>query len=466
MSIRRSPSANHGEQNNPMTISRRSLIKAGLGGALAALVPPHEASGISTAIGTAPAGRRIRFGLNYVPRKNWWYCWSDWDANSIREDLQAIADLGMDHIRIQCLWPIFQPGINFVSPRALERLHALLDAANGEGLDVEVAVLDGWLSGFAFLPAWVTPLATDGSRKIFTNPEIIEAEKLLFTAIGKSIGGHPRFLGFDLGNEVGVLQKIDNLKNSVSQEEADNWASIMLAHCEQICPGKFHVNGVDHTHWFADLGFSRQNLGHAGSATVVHCYAYWTGALDHYRYDQVGSLHLAEYMVELARAYQANDQRQVWVQEVGTSREWMPESYISEYATTLLENAAMCQNVWGFTWWCSHDIDPAMKGFLSLEYALGVFDQQNRVKPLGTTLSRLAEEWRKNPPAVISRPVALVIPDKGLAKRGDAADWSIAKRYMDLVSRGVRPALVLENRAADKAYLKNRGIEELVKMTG
>jgi hypothetical protein len=49
---------------------------------------------------------------------------------------------------------------------------------------------------------------------------------------------------------------------------------------------------------------------------------------------------------------------------------------------------------------------------------LGVLDQQNRVKPLGRTLSSLAEEWRKNPPAVISRSVALVIPDKGLPKKG------------------------------------------------
>jgi hypothetical protein len=167
-------------------------------------------------------------------------------------------------------------------------------------------------------------------------------------------------------------------------------------------------------------------------------------------------------MVELARAYQASDQRAVWVQEVGTSSEWMPEAYISEYATTLLANAAACQNVWGFTWWCSHDIDRAMKGFLSLEYTLGVLDQQNRVKPLGTTLSTLAEQWRKNPPAVISRSVALVIPDKGLSKKGDAADWSIAKQYMDLVSRGRRPAIVLESRAGDKAYLKSRGIEELI----
>jgi hypothetical protein len=59
-----------------------------------------------------------------------------------------------------------------------------------------------------------------------------------------------------------------------------------------------------------------------------------------------------------------------------------------------------------------------MKGFLSLEYRLGVLDQQNRVKPLGRTLSGLADEWRKNPPAVISGSVALVIADKGLSKKG------------------------------------------------
>jgi hypothetical protein len=140
----------------------------------------------------------------------------------------------------------------------------------------------------------------------------------------------------------------------------------------------------------------------------------------------------------------------VWIQEVGTSSDWIPEAYISEYATTLLENAAACQNVWGFTGWCSHDIDPAMKGFLSLEYTLGVFDQQNRVKTLGKALSKLADEWRKNPPAVISRSVVLVINDKGLSKKGDVADWSIAKQYMDLVSRGVRPAIVLESRAGEQ----------------
>lgn len=437
-------------------------MKAALGGAAAALASKYAASSIKP--GDHPS-KSIRVGLNYVPRKNWWYCWSDWDANSVREDLRAIADLGMDHIRIQCLWPVFQPGISFVSHEAINRLHELLELADHVNLDVEVAVLDGWLSGYAFLPAWVTPLATSGSHGVFTSLEVIEAEQFLFSRIAQAVGGHRRFLGFDLGNEVGVLQKNEGLNNDVSQAQADKWASTMLSHCEQIAPGKFHVNGVDHTHWFSDVGFTRSNLARIGSATVVHCYAYWTGALDHYRYDQVGCLHLAEYMVELARAYEAHDERPVWVQEVGTSSEWMPETYLPDYAIGLLSNVASCANVWGITWWCSHDIDPAIEGFLSLEYGLGVLDQQNRVKPLGKTLTRLAEDWRKNQPQALTRPTALVIPDAGLSNRGDVADWSIAKQYMDLVNRGVRPSIVLESRSGDEDYLKRRGIENLVKVT-
>jgi hypothetical protein len=87
-----------------------------------------------------------------------------------------------------------------------------------------------------------------------------------------------------------------------------------------------------------------------------------------------------------------------WVQEVGTSREWMPEEYIPEYATSLLRNAASCGNIWGFTWWCSHDIDPMIGGFLNLEYTLGVLDSKNQVKPIGKTIAKLAETIRHQTP--------------------------------------------------------------------
>lgn len=405
---------------------------------------------------TQTAPRTLRFGLNYVPRKNWWYAWNEWDRASISEDFDAIQNLGMDHIRIQCLWPIFQPGINHVSIPALDRLLELLNLADAANLDVQVTVLDGWLSGYSFLPVWVAPLAKD--ENIFTASRVIEAEMLLLQELATAIGQHKRFLGFDLGNEIDVEQDTDG--NHATLEDADQWAVKMLGEAERLAPGRFHVNGVDHRPWFGTEGFSRSNLATTGSATVVHCYAYWTGALKQYRYNDTGSLHLLEYMVELAKAYHTKSNRLVWVEEVGTSAEWMPENYIPEYARSLLANAASCANVWGYTWWCSHDIDRAFKGFLNLEYDLGVLDTKNRVKPIGKTLARLAEELRIHCSETPRRSTAVVIPDANIQLNR----WAVADRFMEEVQRGCSPALVLESRVRDEPYLRERGIVDLVRV--
>src|ERR1035441_6829175 len=65
---------------------------------------------------------RHRFGVNYTPSRNWWFCWNEWDADPIQRDLDAIAALGADHLRIMLVWPFFQPNATYVSPLHLERL--------------------------------------------------------------------------------------------------------------------------------------------------------------------------------------------------------------------------------------------------------------------------------------------------------------------------------------------------------
>lgn len=436
-----------------MKQTRREFICAALAG-----IGTVKAGGLTS---RARAATAPRFGVNYTPTKSWWYCWLDWDEKSIARDLRAVSALGMDHVRIQCLWPVFQPHINYVSHTALRRLRRLLDLAGSADLDVEVTVLDGWLSGYAFAPAWVEPKWKGEKRNIFTDAEVIEAERLLFKAIAAEVGRHPRFLGFDLGNELGVLQQRDF---PVKTAEADRWARDLLAYCEQLSPGRFHVNGVDHVHWFSNFGFSRENLAATGAATVLHAYILFTGALERYGYDGVGSLHLAEYCVELARAYQQDLNRPVWLQEFGASAEWMPASYIPEFAERTIRNAASCAGVWGFTWWSSHDLNPRLKGFARLEYDLGLLDYENRVKPAARTVSKLIREFRANPPAILPRPAALVISDDLLSAKPYPPDWTVAKAYMDLIARGVRPAIVLERRLDDAAYLEARGIRELVRI--
>jgi hypothetical protein len=373
----------------------------------------------------------------------------------------------MDHVRIQCLWPFFQPGISNVSGRALANLHALLEAADGAGLDVEVTVLNGWMSGLSFLPAWVAPLFKPGDHSqgnIFTSAAVIEAEKLLLRRMAETVGKHRRFLGFDLGNELGVLMNANN--NPVTTEAADVWAKEMLRYCEEVAPGKLNVLGVDHSHWYNDFGFSRGVLANTGSASIVHSYIYFDGVLERYKFDDPACAHLAAYAVELAYAYQEDLARSVWVEEIGVSSKECPLAYQPTYMENAVRNIAATGKAWGITWWGSHDIDRADKSFGNYEYELGLIDQQNKPKALGLKFAELAASLRQSPQPVERRNTALVIPEFGLSREGWPPDWKFAGPYMKLIERGIVPAIVLERHAKDEAYLSERGITNLVTLQG
>ena len=405
----------------------------------------------------------VRFGVNYVPRSIWWYCWQDWDIHSIQEDLDAIAALGMDHIRVLCLWPMFQPGINWVSESCTTRMGELLDAADRAGLDVQVTVLNAWVSGFQFMPAWVAPLVLGrkgAQSNMFVDPDVFAAESFLFGKLAACCLPHRRFLGFDVGNELGVLM---NESNPATQSQADDWSHRIFRVCSECAPEKFHVNGVDHEDWFSDFGFSRSTLATDGAATVVHCYSLFTGALARYGPMGIGTLHLPEYMIEFAYAYQTNLRRPIWVEEIGVSPDWVPADQMTSHVESLVRNSVETGKIWGVTWWCSHDINPTIHGFNKLEYTLGLLDQQNRPKPLGKTLARLATELRRNV-KVAPRETALSVPRHGLSPDPAKPDWTYANAFMKLRAAGIRPAIVLDDRAQGEEYLRSRGITKIIKL--
>jgi hypothetical protein len=400
-----------------------------------------------------------RFGVNYTPSKNWWYSWMDWDRQSIADDLQAVASLGLDHLRIHCLWPWFQPAPDRVRPEALDRLEELLDLADAAGLDVEVSVLDGWLSGINFIPAW-----QEDGENVFTSPRMIAAEKFLFQCLARRIGSHRRFMGFDLGNELGVLMM---LNNPAAPQQADRWNNEMLSWCEALAPGKLHVNGVDHNHWFWNVGFTRPTLANSGALTSLHTYPFFTGMTRHYGSLGAGTFHAADYCIELARAFCDDPNRRYWIQEVGGLEEEHPILGLSRFAESLIRNTAGSRGFWGLTWWCSHDFYGRYAELDPSEMALGLLDVHNRPKPAGERIAALIEAYRQSPPEVIDRSLGLVLPDKIFTEHGgnDQPLRQFIAAFMHHTEQGRPPTIVLESRLQETGYLEARGISELERVS-
>lgn len=367
-----------------------------------------------------------RFGVNYVPSQGWLYSWTDWSASAVRDDLAAIAALGMDHVRVHCLWPVFQPNRSLVCANALAHLRELVDIAGDLGLAVSVCVLNGWMSGTWFRPSWQTD-----DMSAFTDPRALAAERDFISAVADTVADRPAFLGIDIGNEPNVLAAYPT--NAVTRAQGDEWLRMLLAHSADVAPGGFHVAGVDHAPWLTDDSpFSRTALATHGSASVIHSWVFFTGALQRYGVAGTGTQHLARYLIELARAFQAHDDRPVWLQEIGVSPEWVAPDDLPVFASMIVENALRA-DPWGVTWWCSHDIDLALSGFDSLEYGLGLLTTDNAIKPAGRAVMESIERGHEGRSAGI-RPI-LELP------AGVTPDLEFADRYFALVADGADPII-------------------------
>ncbi len=356
-----------------------------------------------------------RFGVNYTPSKDWWYCWNDFDADSIRRDLDAVASLNADHIRIMALWTFFQPNPSWVSPAHLERLDALTALAEERGLDVCVSMLTGHLTGQNFKQGY------ERGADFFTDKALFDAQSLYFSELSKVLNKHGNFLGFDIGNELNCCWSTEDLA------AGDAWHRRILALAESLSPGRVHSNGVDHQPWFRDTTFSPACLASSQSIVPLHCWILFTGAIERAGRDPLHPrcLGLVPAMAALARSYAADPAKPVWCQEYGASEEWMDKGLIPEFLEKSTLKALEGGVAW-FTWWASHDIDRKFK-VNPLEYTLGLIGCDNKVKPQGESFARLAAGFRGR-----KAQLPKVLPPPPPQERGRDGAWPWIDAWLEL----------------------------------
>jgi endo-1,4-beta-mannosidase len=328
---------------------------------------------------------RPAFGVNYVPRDQWWNAWLDFDESSIAEDLAAIADLGCDHIRIHCLWTVFQPFPGSVSATAMKRLAIVLDRANDVGLDVWVTVLNGFLSGWVFRPPWLP------QQNLFTDPLAISTAHTLLTSVAELVSQHPAGAGIDLGNEPNVLANFE--PQAVDRDDLDRWARSLIGAVKSAAPELPVVLGADHLPWTTNSGFSPALLANELDLTTVHAWPYFSGFLDHFGEGNDKTWSIGAYLAQVAGAHQTAP-GPVWIQEIGVAPEWVSDVSIEHATERLLRHALAIPAVSALTWWASHDIHRHHGGFVQLEYSLGLLDTDNHVKPAGARFAEVIADLR------------------------------------------------------------------------
>jgi len=374
-------------------MNRRELMGGATAMAAALAVDPH-ALAASLRVKPSPVDARTgpghkldpgrhRFGVNYTPSRNWWFCWNDWDPDPIKRDLDAIAALGADHLRVLLIWPYFQPNPRYVSTLHLGRLDQLLGLMEERKLDALVTVFTGQLSGWFFLPPF-----NRAGEGFYTDPAVRAAQELFVRELAKVMNPHDNLIGYDLGNELNTCW-------SGSTAAGDAWMTKMFSLMESVLPGQLNINGVDQAPWFESNTFSPRALVARQIMPVMHCYPYWSGAVRYGGAMDPPSVGLLAAMAALIRSYAGTQQKPVWAGEFNTCIEQLTEKQQAlwlEQAVT----AALEEGVSWFSYWDSHDVDRRFD-FNSLEYSLGLLTNDGRVKEQGRVYQQLAASYRGKP---------------------------------------------------------------------
>lgn len=367
-------------------MNRRQFLTAS--SAAAAGVFAHSSAPAASALAQnrAAGGKldlgRHRFGINYTPSHDWWFCWNDWNTDPIHRDLDAIAALGADHLRIMLIWPFFQPNPTWVSPAHLERLEQLLTMMGERHLDALVTVFTGQLSGWYFLPSFNR--LSDG---FYTDATMRSAQELFVRELAGVMKPHANLIGFDFGNELNTCW-------TAPIPRGDAWMRGMFGLMNELLPGALNVNGVDHHPWFEPDTFSARALA-AARFPVMHCYPYWTGALQYGGAMDPPSVNLLAAMATLIRSFAGSQQKPVWAGEFNTCIEALPEKGQAAWLEKAVL-AAVEQGVSWFTYWDSHDVSRKFQ-FNPVEYSLGLLTNDGRVKDQGRVFKQLAEAYRGKP---------------------------------------------------------------------
>src|SRR5699024_10186253 len=131
--------------------------------------------------------------------------------------------------------------------------------------------------------------------------------------------------------------------------------------------------------------------------------------------------------------------RPLWLQDVGAPRSILVESDVPWFLRRTVETALDCPQLWGVTWWCSHDVSTELADFPLLDHTLGLFASARRLQAARAACAAAREQ---SPPAPRGRAIDVHVGPYPLLDRSSAAPGgSVFEAWMDASRAGDRPSV-------------------------
>jgi len=378
-------------------------------------------------------------GCNYWPRKKAMYWWANYDAGEVREEFALIKELGLRYVRLFLLWESFQPKPEQVSASAIKNLLTTCDIAGEIGLCMQPTFFTGHMSGPNWAPDWllngqprvegerqlVSLGRKDGSPfgiyNVYTEPFVVEAEKLQLRTVCGALKDHPAVWAYSLGNEPDLFCRPPNALAGKA------WVREMVRTIKSVDATHPVLIGLHTASLHADVGLRVDHVAEETDISVMHGYSI---------YDRLAR-HLLDpdYVPFMAALTAALAKRPVIFEEFGlcTHENDEPSRVIdmpqwngkirsnlfasdedgAEYYRQVLPRLQRVGALGAFAW-CFPDYDRSLWNLPPCDFQwherfFGLVRADGRIKPMG----KAVQDFARTNPVVQAAERTVMLPDSG-----------------------------------------------------
>jgi hypothetical protein len=320
----------------------------------------------------------VPVGAHYVPVEGPDWPWRT-GAASFDRAFAAMADAGLDTVRIDLLWSALEPAPGQYDADHLAVLDEVLEAARRHGLFLHPVLFVGGEVGDAY---WDIPWRA--GRHPHRDADLVELAVAHARELGHRWRSDPAIVAWDLADEPPHW-----LFRDTTDDEARAWTA-------SLCAG---LRAVDPDHLIT-VGTASQEIG-AGAfradvvadlldVATVHPYPTYEPGLYPDGLLSPRMTHAAAFETALS----AGAGRPVWVHEYGVSSAQFDPTLAGHY-DRLLAWSAFGRGAIGFLAWCWTDAEPAAYARAPYvrqphETQFGVTDHEGGLRPRGRVLAELA----------------------------------------------------------------------------
>lgn len=343
-------------------------------------------------------------GFNYHPSGAGCRYWSDWHQNAIEADLAAMAARGFNTVRFFLFWREFEPTAARYDRTRLDRLRALVAAAERHGLACLPSLLTIWMNGQLFDLPW------RNGRSLWRDPEMVEREVAYVATVARTLADFDNVLAYDLGDEIVHVDIAES--SALTAREASAWQARLADAIRAEHPGALVMQAND-----LSIAIRPHPFGTARSTALdlvgVHGFPVWSPfaieSIDSYK----GSS-LVPFLVALTRA-----DALPLVDEIGS---YGADDDVAAGNMRAATSAAFAAGAAGALAWCWQDIADRHKPYELRpgERTAGLTTLDGRPKPALHAFEAVAARWTTwSAMRAAPASVAIYLPSAPLADEND-----------------------------------------------